>query len=419
VQLIVLPFGLGSRIALALCGSVVLLFNIDKQTQSKKDIFIQKDIIQYFFVFAALIIISFIALVLNNTRDFEFVKYPLSITFILLACYFLHFLIKKVHKKITYEIIMRYIMVAVLIQVLVSLVSYLSPQVNTFLIHIQNLNELDTSKIEETGAHRFIGFGSTFFGAGLINGFALMVIAVLLKDKRLSGIKIFMYSMTFFIILLLGVMMARTTLVGFGFALLYLFMPSFHINRSTLRNRWMFLVYLLIIPVIGIGLLYTFSPGTISELTAVLNFSFELFINYSQTGQFSTASTTALESMYVFPHSFKTYLIGDGQYYLIPGDRSSAYYMHTDVGYLRLVYYFGLTGMLCYFLLQYFVIRNAKLRNAQNKNFVRFLSLSFLFGLILNTKAFTDLIFLTILFCYPFREEKYEARENLYVPINP
>ncbi|MEO8711007.1 MAG: hypothetical protein ABI405_02730, partial [Parafilimonas sp.] len=153
VQLIFIPFGIGSRIVLAILGLIILIFNTEREVQFKKDIFIQTGIIKYFVAFAAIIITSLITVLLNQTRDFEFVTYPLSLVFILLAAYFLHSMIKRVHKKINYEIIMKYIVVAVLMQVIVSLISYLSPPVNAALMQLQNLNALDASKIEETGAH--------------------------------------------------------------------------------------------------------------------------------------------------------------------------------------------------------------------------------------------------------------------------
>jgi hypothetical protein len=52
-------------------------------------------------------------------------------------------------------------------------------------------------------------------------------------------------------------------------------------------------------------------------------------------------------------------VIGDGHYYNKPGDASSGYYMATDVGFLRLIYYFGTIGLLIYFLLQLTVAHRA------------------------------------------------------------
>lgn len=56
--------------------------------------------------------------------------------------------------------------------------------------------------------------------------------------------------------------------------------------------------------------------------------------------------------MYVFPDNLKTWIIGDG-YFSNPyntdpfyiGTRSRGYYMGTDVGYLRFIFYFGLIGL--------------------------------------------------------------------------
>ena len=57
--------------------------------------------------------------------------------------------------------------------------------------------------------------------------------------------------------------------------------------------------------------------------------------------------------MYVFPDNMKTWLIGDG-YFSAPRDVDpyfvgklvGGYYMGTDVGYLRFIFYFGIIGLL-------------------------------------------------------------------------
>ena len=56
--------------------------------------------------------------------------------------------------------------------------------------------------------------------------------------------------------------------------------------------------------------------------------------------------------MYVFPDNLKTWLIGDGYfsnpYNIDPyftGRFVGGYYMSTDVGYLRFIFYSGLVGI--------------------------------------------------------------------------
>ena len=59
--------------------------------------------------------------------------------------------------------------------------------------------------------------------------------------------------------------------------------------------------------------------------------------------------------MYIWPDKLETWLIGDG-YMIDPGYNPNyygktyggGYYMNSDVGYVRFIYYFGLIGFLFY-----------------------------------------------------------------------
>lgn len=59
--------------------------------------------------------------------------------------------------------------------------------------------------------------------------------------------------------------------------------------------------------------------------------------------------------MYVFPDNTKTWIIGDG-YFANPGATDQYYtgrmrtdfYMGTDVGYLRFIFYFGALGLIAF-----------------------------------------------------------------------
>ena len=221
VPLSFIPLHVGSRVVLAVAGFFILIFHLAKQAGIRKDILIKKDILIYAGIFALLIFFSLTAIFLNGTKDLEFVTYPVSLSLILLAAYFIHFIVKKTNRIVTYETIMNLIVTAVLIQVLLALFSFLSPAVSNFLLSIQSINELEASKIQETMTLRLVGFGSTFFGAGLINGFALMTIAVLVKKPGISYYRIFLLSLAFLIIFVLGMMMARTTIIGFVLAIVY------------------------------------------------------------------------------------------------------------------------------------------------------------------------------------------------------
>lgn len=72
---------------------------------------------------------------------------------------------------------------------------------------------------------------------------------------------------------------------------------------------------------------------------------FEGFFNYLDYGTFSTTSSSDLQSMYIRP-SLQTFFYGDG-YYTVAG----AYYMGTDVGFLRPLFFFGIFGEILYYSL--------------------------------------------------------------------
>ena len=64
------------------------------------------------------------------------------------------------------------------------------------------------------------------------------------------------------------------------------------------------------------------------------------------------SSNEKLKTMYVFPDNLKTWVMGDGYfsnpYRIDPyftGDYIVGYYMGTDAGYLRFIFYSGLIGL--------------------------------------------------------------------------
>ena len=100
--------------------------------------------------------------------------------------------------------------------------------------------------------------------------------------------------------------------------------------------------------------------------------------------------------MYIFPENIKTWIIGDG-FWANPS--GSGYYMHTDVGYLRLIYYFGLVGLFVYLLMQFVAIRTV-FKN-YNLSIIFYLTV-FTYLLILNLKGFADLLSFMFLFWMSF-----------------
>ena len=85
-------------------------------------------------------------------------------------------------------------------------------------------------------------------------------------------------------------------------------------------------------------------------------FAFEGFFSLVEEGRWEVHSNELLWTMYRFPETAKTWLIGDGYFYntfadpYYVGEEYGGYYMATDVGYLRFIYYAGLPCLLLFMI---------------------------------------------------------------------
>ena len=90
-------------------------------------------------------------------------------------------------------------------------------------------------------------------------------------------------------------------------------------------------------------------PTFTKSLEALINNAFDFVIAYINTGKLSSESASGTIDYFIFPNDIRTYLIGTGLYetYFSKGD-----YNYSDVGYLRLLYYFGIPGMILFLIVE-------------------------------------------------------------------
>ena len=128
-----------------------------------------------------------------------------------------------------------------------------------------------------------------------------------------------------------------------------------------LRNQYNSVVKLRYISILFVGILVCLIPFLCylyqvnTSFHENIRFAFEGFFSLAEKGRWEVHSNDMLKNMYVFPDNLKTWFIGDGYfdnpYYSEPyyvGPKMGGYYMGTDVGYLRFIYYFGLIGLFAF-----------------------------------------------------------------------
>lgn len=334
---------------------------------------------------------SFLSMTINNTPDNSYLSYIISMWVWLFAAYFCVFLMRQVHGEISLETIGYYLVAVALLQCTLGLLINYFPLINNAVNSVV------------TGEKYMIGIEGRLHGIGCaldVGGGRLGAILIILAYLILQSIKhqkswwVFTGLLgAFFYILVIGNMIGRTTTVGAAIAIAYLIFSlcsDRKIEATSIRSFLSIAVLVITIGVIICVGLYNISP----EMHKLLRFGFEAFFNYFEHGTFETHSTNMLSEGMIFPDNFKTWIIGDGYmasgsndpYYIGPADYG--FYMNTDAGYSRFIFYFGLIGLSSFIL--FFIIVCKKCINGLKNDQLLFIAILIL-GLCIWVKVSTDL----------------------------
>ena len=371
-------------------GLIYCLLNVKKALYIIGDKFILKTV-----GFAILLfIISFIPQ-LRNLYGFEtgLIKISFDIILYIIASIFLCDLIKKNFSNFSLIKVIEVLILTFFIQGVVSLVFYFFP---TFYNSYTNYLNTDVSQNMYERLHlaevRLMGVGNAFFNGVIRYGINIILLTFLRYTPGSIFYKkgiLFLFVFIFFIIV--GVMTGRTFFVAILISLLpIIYYETKRIDKFIIKS--LFIPILLILLAIPFYFLFSNYIDT-KRLDNTLKFVLELYYNYEDSGQFTTNSSEGTLNMYIWPEKLSTWLIGDGQFV----NNDGSYYMHTDIGYLRLIYYFGLFGTLIFLWVQFRIIQliNRLVEIPTIKYSFYFL---FLWILILNMKGIAYLFVFEILF---------------------
>lgn len=341
-EFVFLP-GINTKMAMAGVGLVVLGFNVAQGRRGN----INKDFFILSLIALSLSVFSLMAMTYNNTSDGSFLTYFVSMWVWLGGAYTTICVMKKVHGYVSVELICNYLIVVCVAQCLIAYSMTIIPELKIFIDSFLGGEDAFMGKAGD----RLYGIGAALDVSGMRFSAVLVMLAFLaINQTSHNRMKTFLYVMAFFIISIIGNMMARTTTVGLSLALIYWLIigiikrgdPSTHTFL-----RLMFLVTLVIIPSVVVQ--YNIDMAFKEKI----RFAFEGFFSIAETGKWATSSNDILfNHMIVFPETLKTWLIGDGYganpsgdpYYI--GPEYHGFYMGTDIGYLRLLFYFGVFGVI-------------------------------------------------------------------------
>lgn len=331
--------------------------------------------------------------VCNAQFDTWFIVYVVrNILYLLGAVYVVDVLIHRYN--ISFNRLLYLILSVILFNNIVSFIGIIFPPLQKLIVEFQGLSDVQLIQTMMEGHGRSIGFGDgNFFFGGIFSGLGLIITVYL---RRIGYIKTIL-SVCFFVTLLItGVFLARTTLIGL-ISILFLF-----VGRNEYKRRCLFF-YLnaLIVVSVVIMCIFFFAKDVIN-----IEWAFEIVISYFEKNSFETGSTNHLKEMFVFPETLKTYIVGDALF----EEASGAYYMQTDVGYLRLLFYWGIGGLILFWIFQFYLYWYVYVLSNRDRMVLPLLWIILSFILVLNVKGFCDANYIGFLFLgyYSCRFRSYE-----------
>jgi hypothetical protein len=343
--------------------------------------------------------------IIHNTLDFSYFKnYISQIIQLIGIIFFIGFLsLKETHSNIK-EYIERLTVSVFFIQSLIQVTAFLSPSFAK-IIHLFYL-EYDVVRLyEHSGKIRGLALSSST-GWGLAVGYAcsfLFYTKIYLIDKKINSLSIILG-----LVLVIGSLFSgRTALVGLAFSFIYYLISNKNLT-SKLKEIFILLVSITFI-IISTAIL--FSDLTTSIFQKVFPFAFEPIYNYISTGKIETVSTNQLMSMWDRDIPLEVYFYGTG---LFTDPQTGDYYMNTDAGYLRNLFYGGLPWIICIFI-YHKIISGLALKHLIDKNTKTLLYILFLMSIFLELKAMTigfNKYLFTILTVYQFSIIAFNIRNK-------
>lgn len=396
--------GLNSKLLMAVFGMWMMFIHWvkGKGMELHKQLFISS---LFAFLFS---LVCYYSVTSHNSPDYDYATYIISMWVWYAAAYLLCSLLSYTHGYISIKLIANYLIVICVTQCILALLIDFIPPFRAFVDYFSP----DGNRFYKE-VNRLYGIGAALDVAGIKFAVVLGLISVLLLEQyNLSKKKIqtWLYMGSFVIIAVVGNMISRTTTVGMALGVGYLIYGtrfwSGELKGRTMRI-WKFFITILIIMFSIVAFLYVTNPA----VSKLLRFGFEGFFSWIETGTWQTSSTDKLQTMWVFPTNEKTWLLGDGRF--MDPIRPGIYYMETDAGYCRFIFYCGLIGLTIfstYFIYLSFALRR-KFPYAKDF-FILLLVMVFINWMKVATDLFVVYaIFLAIL--SPYLSKKYKEKDLL------
>lgn len=383
-------------------GLILLIFNLARGKNAQ----INRDFLMLSAWAVTISLFGFISITINGTTDYTYTTYIISMWVWMGGAYTATRLMKWIHGYLSVQLICHYLIAVCVAQCIIAFSIGQLPIIKSFVDSFL-AGEGFMGRAED----RLYGIGASLDVGGMRFAAILLIISNLCLNmsKRIQWFQMLCYISSFIVIVLVGNMIGRTTIVGAVMAIaywIYVCIKGNYQQRINLRFASLIMCFSLIVFLPIIICLYQ----TNLAIHDNIRFAFEGFFSIVEKGHWEMHSNEILKNMYVFPDNLKTWIFGDGYmenpYHTDPyytGPHWNGYYQGTDVGYLRFIFYFGISGLLPFIIYMCNAARICIRRFKAYRNM--FLAILFL-NFIVWFKVSSDLFLVFAIFLCPTIDEE-------------
>lgn len=377
VSFFFLPAIIQTRVIIGIVGIFYFMLFVRK-------IYFSKHLVLLFIVFLGFLFIVMITTIINGHFDNRFVGNVFQNIIYLFGALWMSEVVKKNWaENYSFIGIAKIIVWAIAINSAMSIIMFVHPPLMLFINSIQNFDQTHYRVVQGVlmVGTRFIGIGSgTFFTGGVYAATALVLITFIITHSVKNQ---FLWIVLYIFITITGLFIARITIVGNVISFLMIGYYWMHTSSLSANMKRLFFTVTAIVVMLSAFNHYAY----IHQNDPLFQHGLELFLGFQSSG-LGTETTNIVREMLRFPDTTKSFLIGDGRFVNPDG----SYYMHTDVGFARLMWYWGIFGTIIYFVPQLIMSNILWRKERKTYQFLTFtLLLFFALTMSFNLKGITDL----------------------------
>lgn len=354
-----MPAGIRTRMVIGGAGFVLLAFRTARRRFRAGGRMFRLALLQGLYVAC-----NVLSCVLNGTSDLWFCQYAaLNVVYLCGALWICRVFMRRPG---SFDRMLRATAACAVFNNLLAFAAFAVPSlgIGEVLSAVQNEDFFD--RIDPGVRATGLGLGNLFYG-GMITSFgeiALMSLMSRGKIRLIPGAAVLMVTAV------TGMFIARTAMVGLLAGMLF-FVP-----RPAAAAKALACMLLTALAV------YAVYSRCLADTINVKR-AYEFVLKYSETGRAETSSTNRLMEMYETLPEGTTWIWGDGRH----DNPDGTYYMHIDVGYLRVIFGIGLLGLLCEFANYCYTCRLMSLYSGRSRPVRRFAAVAVILYYVLFLKS--------------------------------